>query len=56
MLKNILPWDLPRKKEPIESNPVIGNCPKCGLEIRIAMWYCCLQSNCPSGLGSRGTL
>jgi len=33
-----------------------GKCPKCGLKLAAAMWYYCSNSNCPCGLGSRGTL
>lgn len=37
-------------------NPVVGTCPKCGLELRRVMWYYCSQGNCPSGLGSKISL
>ncbi len=30
-----------------EPNPVMGNCPKCGLELRQMMLYCCPRNDCP---------
>lgn len=33
-------------------NPVIGKCPKCGLELHRMMMYCCPNTLCPTGLGS----
>ena len=50
--RNEIEWPQP----PVESNPVIGKCPRCGLELRAAMMYSCAAQPCPAGLGSRGTL
>lgn len=33
--------------QPKEENPVIGKCPKCGLDIRQMMLYACPSSDCP---------
>jgi hypothetical protein len=39
------------------SNPIIGKCPACGLEVHRIMGYCCPRSGCPVGLGgTQGTL
>lgn len=32
--------------------PTSDKCPKCGLHLDGALGYACLQSNCPTGLGS----
>ena len=32
--------------------PTLDKCPKCGLDMTSAMGYVCLQTNCPTGLGS----
>lgn len=48
-----IPWgDKDEMPSPRESNPVIGHCPKCGLELHGMMMYCCSRHPCPSGLGS----
>jgi hypothetical protein len=47
------PANLPK---PGGDNPVIGKCRKCGIELHRAMWYCCMEQSCPSGLGSKAHL
>lgn len=46
-------WDKPWKVSPIKpispvnSNPVIGKCHKCGMEMRRMMWFSCRTNGCP---------
>ena len=35
----------------IDPNPIMGTCPRCGVELRRVMHYVCPQSLCPTGLG-----
>ena len=35
------------KRPQDESNPKVGTCPKCGMELRRAMWFCCPNQECP---------
>lgn len=49
---DIIDWDIndytPLDKYPKdESNPIVGKCRKCGIELRRIMWYCCMDSSCP---------
>lgn len=48
---DIIDWDndfIPLDNYPKDkSNPIIGKCPKCGIELRRIMWYCCIDSKCP---------
>lgn len=37
---------------PLDPNPVVAICGKCGLHLRKVMHYYCGQSRCPTGLGS----
>jgi hypothetical protein len=39
-------FDIP-KERPYESNPVVGTCIKCGMELRKVMWYVCQDNGCP---------
>lgn len=46
------PWKLVPEvlEEPIPMHQV-DKCPKCGLDIKGAISYTCIQPNCPTGLG-----
>jgi len=41
-----IPWDT-KPGTPVEPNPKVGNCPKCGLELRQIMCYSCGNPDCP---------
>lgn len=46
---------IPERKEPnwpIDIDPTISVCGKCGLELKRVMQYVCPQSDCPTGLRS----
>lgn len=46
----------PPKDTTDHTNPVVGECTKCGLKLHKVMWYACSRYPCPSGLGSNITL
>ena len=41
----------PRKHEPALPTDSVGCCPKCNLDLKPVMGYCCPHDNCPCGLG-----
>jgi NAD-dependent DNA ligase len=47
-----IPLDVVKRPED-ESNPVVGRCPKCGIELRRMMWYCCMENECPTQVKPR---
>lgn len=42
--------DVPEVTEPSKTHST-DKCPKCGLDLKGAISYTCIQPNCPTGLG-----
>lgn len=60
---NPLPMPQIPQVDPSKAKPMVPlvpvwstDCPKCGLECKGVMGYCCPDNKCPMGLGSAGTL
>ena len=43
--------DFTGANKPDFTNPVVGKCSKCGIDLYRVMGYYCNRTNCPTGLG-----